>query len=87
MNVCPVTVRGKTYPSVRAAAQAEGVAPRTCYRHLRAYGHLDLLGRVENRPPDRSKPVVVAGVRYPSITTAAKVLGWAPKTVRKRRDP
>ena len=83
---CPVTVRGKWYPSIAAAARANRVTARTCLRHLERYGHLDNLNRVKRTRPDRHKPVVLNGIRFASVTAAAEALGVDRKTIRNTRN-
>jgi hypothetical protein len=81
-NDCPVTARGVLYPSIKTAAQAHRVTPRTIMRHLDRYGHLDNLHRVQRTRPDLRKPVKIGTFRFESVSEAAKELGVARKTLR-----
>lgn len=79
MKGCPVTYKGKTYPSILAASKAIGRGPRTIGRHLDKYGHLDNLDAHgnANRPAHNRKPVVIAGMRFDSMTEAAQYVGMS----------
>jgi hypothetical protein len=83
----PVRVRGKVYASMSAAARAHGVTIKTCYAHLRRFGHLDHLGCLpRGRPrPDLRRPVRIAGHFFPSVSAAATALGLDRKTIRNAR--
>lgn len=63
---------GRVYPSLAAAARAEGVAPRT----MRLW--LDL-------KPERpvSYPTPIRGTVYPSIAEAARQLGLTATVIRQ----
>ena len=80
----PVVMRGRWYPSRAAAAREAGVSAHTLQRHLDRYGHLDLIDNHLPRGgrPDRWKPVMVFGKRFPSVTHAAKEIGVDRKTIR-----
>jgi hypothetical protein len=70
-HVEPVTIRGVTYPSVNAAAEALGVAIRTVTWH-RSAGSLDRCGL----GTDSVKiACTFRGVDYPSYSAAAKANG------------
>jgi len=72
----PITVRGVTYPSRTAAADATGLQAKTL-RLAEREGRLDTTG-------DRShlcKPITVRGVTYPSREQAAKALHVAKATL------
>lgn len=82
-NNCPATVRGKHYPSIKQAAEANGRTERQAHRHLAKYGHLDYLGKeLSWRRPDMHKPVKVAHLEFESISAAAQELGVDRKTIR-----
>lgn len=87
MYACPVTVRGKHYPSIKSAAAAHGRSERQAQRHLDKYGHLDFLGQAPPRwtRPDRHKACAIAGMRFESMTAAARALGLDRKTLRNAR--
>lgn len=68
----PVTIRGTTYKSQREAAEALGVSQTTIHFAM-LRGTLDKVGLGGHKT--RSKPVMVDGVRYPSISAAARSLG------------
>lgn len=77
MQTCPVTYRGKTYPSIKAAASAIGCNARTIHNHLERYGHIDRIG-ANNRLGNanaRRKPVIIGGMRFDTITNAAHYIG------------
>lgn len=83
---CIVKIRGVVYPSVKAAAKALGISPSSVSKALSA-GRPDSagLGRgTHNRGPNHSggtepKPVVIAGITFPTQTIAAVALGYDPK--------
>jgi hypothetical protein len=70
---------------MRAAAQAHGVTIKTCYAHLRRFGHLDHLGCLPRTRPDLRRPVRIAGYFFPSVSAAAAELGLDRKTIRNAR--
>lgn len=79
-NCMPVTVRGQTFPSVKAAAQALKVKPASISSYLIRYGHLDGVGLgfkspARNRTPRNVKPVVIHGFSFQTISEAAGALG------------
>ena len=74
----PVSVRGKVYPSMAAAAKALGVTPHTLSDHLARHGNLDRagIGKAGNgRNNATRKPITIAGVTYPTRKAAAAALG------------
>jgi transcriptional regulator of acetoin/glycerol metabolism len=79
---CPVTLRGRVFPSARAAAQEAGVHANTIYRHLRRHGTLDGLHRPSSDRTPRT--VVIDGAEHPSIHAAARALGVSRGTIRRR---
>jgi hypothetical protein len=82
MTACRVFVRGKAYPSIKAAARALRVSERTLYRHLDRFGHLDRIGKPGRPRPDLSKSVTLGPYTFPSVTAAAAALGLDRKTIR-----
>lgn len=84
--IMPVEVRGKVYPSARAAAAALGVSVASVYCAI-SRGNIDRLGL----GPDYSKKVtkggrapkriVVAGQEFPSIAALARALGRGRRAV------
>lgn len=73
----PVTIRGVTYPSQTAAADALGVAKATVSAAALG-GTLDDVGRGLPQPgcePAHTRPTTVGGVTYPSRKAAAAALG------------
>lgn len=81
-TLMPVTIRGTTYPSVRAAADALGVTPSTIYSAL-GRGREDTIGigpghrPVENRLGGNPKPITLGGVTYRSKRAASIALGMS----------
>lgn len=76
-----VTVRGVTYPSQKAAAEALGVS-RTTIGLARKHGTLDNVGRgplQKGCEPVRLYKIALGGVTYPSHKAAAEALG-VPQT-------
>ena len=73
----PVTIRGVTYESHRDAAEALGVH-FSAISKAKSRGYLDTVG-LHN---DRSIPVVVDDVHYPSISAAARALGLQHADIR-----
>jgi len=72
-----VTIRGVTYPSRKAAAEALGVAGQTITNAAKS-GTLDRVGRGPLKPgcdPVYTLPTTVGGVTYPSRKAAAEALG------------
>ena len=79
----PITIRGVTYPSRKAAAEALGVHTRTIYAAARV-GALESVGLQVDRPPRLSDmPVTIRGVTYPSRKAAAEALGVASQTIKR----
>lgn len=82
----PVRVRGKEYPSVEAAARAEGMSYAATYYRL-ARGNPDDIGVPYRRGGRRhSRRVKICGVWYDSVAEAARVLGCDRGTVRRRAE-
>lgn len=73
----PVTVNGKRFPTLSAAAKAFGRSPNA----LRDASE----GRdvFEYTPKVRGYPVEIRGVVYPTMTAAAKALGLHHSTISK----
>lgn len=72
-----VTIRGVTYPSQKAAAEASGVSVQAV-SSARQRGTLDRVGLGPLRagcPPVFQKPITVQGHTFPSRTAAAEALG------------
>lgn len=81
----PVTIRGVTYESQKAAAAALRLVPSTVSLAVK-YGFEDRLGitgrKVGGRP---GNPITIKGVTYPSQIAAAKALGLSPCTITARK--
>ena len=82
-----VSIRGKTYPDVKAAAADLGVATATVYCGI-IRGNVDRIGlgvdyEARNhgggRPP---KPVTIGGQRFASMADLARAIGRDPRNVR-----
>jgi hypothetical protein len=74
----PITFRGVAYPSIRAAAQANGIGVTTLWRAIQA-GRAEEAGK---RGRDaHSMRVTVNGVSYPSARAAALALGYDRTTI------
>jgi len=69
--VMQVDVRGEIYPSVKAAAETQGVTINAVYSALNR-GNIDKLGLGKAR----KKPIDVYGVLFPSMTAAALALNF-----------
>jgi hypothetical protein len=74
------TIRGVTYPSVSAAAEAIGVSA-DAIRKARRRGALDKVG-LNPRGREHGLPVTIDDVTYPSVPKAAKALGMSYWAVR-----
>lgn len=73
----PVTIKGVTYPSIFAAGKALGVKAQTVRMAIRR-GTTDSIGlgsKMVDGHQINSEPLTIRGVRYPSQTIAAEVLG------------
>lgn len=70
-----ITIRGVSYPSVKAAARAFGVSPGWLYK-MQASGRLDQIGELSRgaRMP-YTCPVTIRGTAYASVSQAAAALG------------
>lgn len=66
----PVRIRGVVYPSVKAAAEALGVSPKTVYGAVWR-GREDMVGLGVGKP----MPVTIRGVTYQTARHAAEALG------------
>lgn len=71
----PCTVRGKTYPSIAAAARALGVTTSALWQRIER-------GTQDRAGAPRGKPVEARGVRYASTKEAAAALGVRPGVIR-----
>lgn len=84
---CPVRIRGITYISQRAAAEALGVHPATIAKALDD-GCIDQAGQRKGGQP--CKPCVYRGKAFPSRKAAAEFFGVSiaavSKAVRARKD-
>lgn len=95
---CPCEVRGKVFPSLRAAAKALQVKPNTISTHLAKHGHLDFVGTGSGGSRrwsmHRAKPVDVWGHHFPSKKALAAhigvpvgtVIGWLNGSVKCGSD-
>lgn len=81
----PVRVRGVVYEDMTAAAAALGVCEGTVRRaiNMGAVDQLGLPGRKRRRhgPPKNSRPVVIGGARFPSMSAASRALGFSESYV------
>ena len=85
-NSCVVSVRGKLFPSIRAACRYFNVREKTAHRHLNLYGHLDKLGLALTKPSAGKRVAcVVYGISFPSVSCAARELGVDRKTIRNMK--
>ena len=66
-----IRIRGVTYPSVKAAAEALGVTVYAIYSAL-TRGNIDTVGLGTSRP----QPVTLDGITFPSIRAASLALGF-----------
>ena len=65
-------IRGVIYPSVKAAAEAEGVTVNAIYSALNR-GNIDTVGMGKSQP----HPVELDGIAFPSIRAASLALGFS----------
>lgn len=83
-----VLVRGTTYPSARACAEALGVSVDTVYDAISRRDPDSIgLGRGTRPPGSRKggvpkKPVTVAGQRFASLADLARAIGRDPRDLR-----
>lgn len=75
----PVTIRGQSYRSARAAAKALGLDDTTIQYHLNQ-GTLDRAGTWLHK----KRPCVIEGTSYPTMTAAARALGVSTEAIRQR---
>lgn len=82
-----VTIRGKTYESVKSAARAMGVKPCSIYSALER-GEINNVGNGRGNHPNKRHnggrkkvPVAIGGYNFPSIAAAARALGYDPQTL------
>lgn len=78
---CPVSAKGKVYPSARAAARALKVCESTVIKHLREYGHLELVGKLragakKGAKPRNRKPITVGGRTFQTRRELAAYVGY-----------
>ena len=73
-----VKIRGVTYESVRHAASALSVSKFSIYAALNR-GTIDRVGLA----PTQRKPVVLEGLSFSSIASAARAVGLSEKYVAK----
>jgi hypothetical protein len=66
-----IKIRGVTYPSVRAAAEAQNVQPNAIYSALNR-GNVDMIGMGRNV----KKPITLGGISFPSLGVASVALGF-----------
>lgn len=83
MHTCPVTVRGKRFASIKAAARKFRLSERQAQRHLDKHGHLDFFGlpRKWGARPDLHRAVEIGPLKFESVTAAAQALGVDRKTI------
>jgi hypothetical protein len=93
---CPVEVRGRLYPSIKAAAADLGIKPASVSSYLGRRGHTEGLGLGHrspnrNRTPRNMRPVTIHGHRFETIKAAADALGvnyqGLHKTIRTGMTP
>jgi len=66
-----IKIRGVTYPSAKAAAEALGVKVSAVYSALNR-GNIDTVGEGKSQP----QPVELDGIAFPSIRSASIALGF-----------
>jgi len=82
-NRQPVTIRGTTYPTHAAAAEAFGIKRTTVSAYVRI-GRQDSIGL--KGPMPKVRPVTIRGVTYPTIQAAAAAIGIKASTIRTLRS-
>lgn len=85
-----VRIRGITYPTVEAAAEALGVSISTVHTGLKR-GRPDYIGTGVARPDrayagNREKGIQVGPVRWPSQAACARDLGLSDATISRMRS-
>jgi hypothetical protein len=80
----PISVAGKQYSNIDAAAKAFGLAPQEVKRALVAGKSLESALGLHSGGAAQPKPVTVQGVDYPSIKAAAQAHNMSPAKVRGR---
>jgi hypothetical protein len=85
----PVVIRGKRYPSIKAAAKALGIS-RHSISTLLARDRIDQAGKGrgnhgKQRPPIAAIPIKIGPTTYPSTRAAAKALGIPLCRIKKLR--
>ena len=83
MGSGPITIRGVTYASAAAAAQAFGVTRENIYM-ARARGRLESVGLGMRGNQARAKPVTLCGLHFASVKQAAQAVGCHPDTLARR---
>lgn len=76
----PITVRGVTYESRRACAEALGVSVKTVHS-ASSTGRTEFIGLGNRNPNPYELPVCIRGKTYKSIKSAAKAIGVKPCTI------
>lgn len=66
-----IKIRGVTYPSAKAAAEALGVKVSAVYSALNR-GNIDTVGEGKSQP----QPITLDGISFPSIRSASLALGF-----------
>lgn len=77
MRVVPTRIRDAVYPSIRVAAEAEGVHRNTILKALRR-------GTIDNVGLGQGKPCTHDGVTYPTIRAASRATGIPETTLSYR---
>ena len=80
-QACPVRIRGVTYPSQKAAADALGLHPQTITNALNR-GYIDQVGLRRGGNP--GKPCFYRGKSYPSRQAAATAWGVSRAFISKQ---
>lgn len=79
-----VTIDGKLFPSVRAAANHYKCDPKTIRRLIDKFG--GEIPEFTMEAPRKPKEVIYFGKKYPSISEAARKNRTTYRTVEKYRD-
>lgn len=85
-NEIPTIVRGKLYPSQKAAAKALGVSQNTVSQSLRRNGHCDNIGMFNGllgNQRAKANPTTIFGLEFRSQKEAAEKLGVSRSTIRR----
>jgi len=87
MNEKEITIQGKTYPSIKAAASAYGLTSSAIIARRKAdWTDEDYERGHRNTTPSGAIPTTINGIEYPSRAEAARAYQISPMGLRHRLD-